>query len=73
MTIELIGAGIVSASVCAPEDMPPEQVTEELNRLYPTGISSRWRLDSAPAFKGGEPNPGPCEQRKQRTHYLFHC
>jgi len=66
--------GIMALSACAPASMEPEDVQAEVNRLEPTGISAPWALDNAPRFKGGEPNPGPCDQEPDcRTHYLFAC
>jgi hypothetical protein len=66
--------GIVACSVCAPTDMPPAMVVAEVNMQEPTGISSDWTLDEAPAFHTGQPNPSPCDKHPEvRTHYLLKC
>jgi hypothetical protein len=65
--------GLAHISVCAPNDMTREQIGEEANAQHPTGIESRWEIDSAPTFTGGQPNPCPCEKEQGRMHYLMVC
>lgn len=70
----IYSTGIVACSVCASNDLSPEQVEEEVNRISPTGISSNWRISEEETFKDGIPNPCPCEQNPEtRKHYLLHC
>lgn len=65
--------GLVYCSVCAPKDMPIEEVTTEVNRQQPTGIASQWHLSEDKTFRDGLPNPTPCEVESSRIHYLFNC
>lgn len=65
--------GLVFCSVCAPKDMPIEQVTKEVNRISPTMIKSDWRLSTDVTFKDGRSNPCVCEVDSARQHYLFNC
>ena len=65
--------GLVSASVCAPADMPVAEVESHVNDELPTGIDSPWRKDDSPTFRGGEPNPCVCEHDSSRLHYLLSC
>lgn len=71
--VQIYSDGLVYCSVCAPKDMPIEEVTTEVNRQQPTGIASQWRLSEDKTFRGGEPNPCPCEADDTRIHYLFDC
>lgn len=73
MSVHVYALGLTACSVCAPGDMPVEQVTELVNQQEPTGISSSWQPDPAPAFRTGQPNPAPCERDPGRMHYLFNC
>lgn len=66
--------GLVACSACAPADMTAEEVVAEVNRVVlPTGIESPWSVSADPAFKGGEPNPGPCDRQEGRRHWLLEC
>lgn len=65
--------GLCHASVCAPKDMPIETVEMQVNADHPTGIDSRWQLDEADHFASGETNPCPCEQDRERQHWLLSC
>jgi hypothetical protein len=68
---EAYSVGLVCASVCT--NMTVEEATAELNRQHPTGIATRWSLSTDKAFRGGEPNPCPCNRHEGRLHYLFNC
>ncbi len=73
MSIDIYSHGIVYCSVCAPSELPIEEVTVHVNRENPTTISTDWALSEDETFSGGEPNPSPCERGLERTHYLFEC
>ena len=73
MTVIVYAEGPMAASVCAPSDMPREKVAQQTNAKSPTGISSPWQFSQDETFKGGQPNPCPCEQDPTRTHYLMEC
>jgi hypothetical protein len=66
-------AGLVAASVCAPKDAPVEDVEAAANAQHPTGIDSGWRKAADATFKGGEPNPCPCNSDPERLHWLLSC
>ena len=72
--VNLYAVGIVSASACAPKDMPLEDVTDEINQRAHPGIGHGWQPSDNPKFSTGEPQPGPCNtDPENRTHYLFNC
>lgn len=65
--------GNVNASVCAPADMSVDEVTAEVNRQHPTGLSYGWKISEETRFRSGEIHPCPCEENPNRIHRLFHC
>jgi len=66
--------GIVACSVCAKKDLSIKEITKQVNALNPTMSSSNWKLSKDKTFKGGEPNPCPCnEYPDNRVYYLFNC
>lgn len=68
---ELYAAGGGCASVCT--TLPDEEATEQLNRVYPTGIRSRWEV-SDDDFADGSTNPCPCDDHPEtHRHILFNC
>lgn len=70
--VEIYANGIVSCSVCADSKMTKEEVSDEVNRMNPTGISSHWAV-AEEDFASGEKNGKECEHDKARKHYLLHC
>ena len=36
--INIYGVGLCYASVCAPKDMPVEEIERQLNEAHPTGV-----------------------------------
>lgn len=70
-----VGWGLVHHIICAPHDMLKDELEATANRLYPTGISSQWKLaDPVPKegiFKGT--NALPCPDCATRLHYLLEC
>lgn len=73
MSVQVYALGLTACSVCAPAEMPVEEVTKLVNKQEPTGIDSPWQPDPAPAFRTGQSNPSPCERDSGRLHYLFNC
>lgn len=72
--VHIYSNGIASCSVCATNDLSIKEITEEVNRISPTGISSKWALADDEFFDGQEKtNPCVCELDDNRKHYLFHC
>lgn len=69
--VEIYSQGLCHASVCVPKDMPREEI---LRHVPPSGTQHGWRIAEAPNFKGGEPNPCPCNDHPDsRLHYLLEC
>lgn len=67
----IYSSGLVYCSVCS--SLTLEETTARLNTEQPTGIASPWALADEP-FKGGEPNPCPCNSNPEtHKHYLFVC
>lgn len=71
--VHIYSWGLVSCSVCAPKDMPIEEVTSQVNIELPTGISSQWSNSEDTHFAQGQTNPCVCESNPDRLHYLFTC
>lgn len=78
--VSVYSSGAGYCSVCAPNDMSIEEITEQVNILNPTGIESKWKLSEDPTFHKKvdyvepAPNPCPCDQQPEtRKHYLFEC
>jgi len=66
--------GLLAASVCAANELTPEEVEKEFNRINPAGTINGWKISDDTHFKGGATNPCPCDQHPDtRTHYLFNC
>lgn len=65
--------GLISCSVCAPEDMSCEEVERITNLSNPSGVAP-WRI-SPEKFRGGAENPHKCEKypEEKRLHYLLNC
>lgn len=68
---EAYSVGLCAASVCT--NLPADEVAAEMNRQHPTGIASKWELSKDPTFRTGQPNPNPCEDRRDCKHYLLCC
>jgi hypothetical protein len=63
--------GLCYCSVCTDiEDLG--ELTARLNEVQPAGTQGGWRKAHKP-FKGGLPNPCPCDEDPSRRHYLFEC
>jgi hypothetical protein len=67
---EAYAVGICAASVCT--SLPVAKAAARLNAECPTGVGP-WRISSED-FKGGQPNPCPCDRAPAtHKHYLFNC
>ena len=80
--VEMYTVGIVHASVCAPKDMPTDEILSQSNILHPvcpagykemTGCEPHGWAISEDGFRTGEPNPCPCNDNPERLHYLLVC
>lgn len=71
MKVVIYANGIVHCSVCAPGDMPVEDVEREVNAINMSGVSP-WKV-SKERFNGGEDNPHTCEKDSGKKHYLMVC
>lgn len=71
--VVIYSTGVCHCSVCAPGDMPIEEIVEQVNDRHPTGIESRWEHSSDSTFHGGAPNPCQCDLDGARMHYLMVC
>lgn len=69
---DVYAIGLCAASVCS--SLPPEEIVTRINNEYPTGIDSKWAMSDDPTFRGGEPNPCPCDSGPEtHKHYLMEC
>lgn len=66
---EVYALGLCYASVCAPKDMPREEVEMRTQWAAPTGIGEGWKVADEP-FSGGEANP---HDRSCGRHWLLVC
>ncbi len=66
--------GMFTASVCAVNDLTPQEVQDEFNRISPSGTENGWVLSEDTHFRQGNTNPCPCDKFPEtRKHYLFNC
>jgi hypothetical protein len=63
--------GIFYASVCAPSDMPGEQVAAEVQSERPAGTRNGWQVSDDETFRTGEPMPCACDKDHRRKHWLL--
>lgn len=69
---EAYAIGIVSASVCS--SLTPEDTLARMNAEHPAGTQHGWALSTDPTFRGGKPNPCPCDVAPEtHKHYLLEC
>ena len=70
---EIYARGLIYMSVCT--NIADEKEIERMANLEnPTGIKSKWRIDSEGKFRTGESNPHPCEKKPEtHYHYLLSC
>lgn len=73
MSVHVYNYGLVCASVCAPKDMPVEEVEHEATAQHPTGLAHGWKKSDDDTFSGGEPNPCECNSDSERRHWLLNC
>lgn len=74
MSVNIYKMGPLTCSVCVPKELTREQVEAEVQRASPAGTERGWMVANDPTFKGGEPNPCPCNQHPgTRMHYLMEC
>jgi hypothetical protein len=72
--VEFYAEGLMAASVCAPRDMPRDEVVRLANLKYPAGTDLGWAISADATFRTGEPNPSPCDGNPEtRLHYLLNC
>lgn len=65
-------SSLLSCSVCAPKDMPIEEVVKAAERSHPCGSAKGWTKSADATFAGGEPNPCPCNVfNEERQHWLL--
>lgn len=66
--------GLCCCSVCAPIKYTAEMVEQEVNKINPTGIDSKWFVSKDKEFNSGQPNPCPCnDPGSGRQHWLMNC
>lgn len=71
--VKIYRIGLCYASVCADSKMSGDEVADEMNKLSPTGISSRWDISEDKEFSDKTPMPSPCHEDQDRTHWLLEC
>jgi hypothetical protein len=73
LPVKIYKIGLCYASVCADSEMSGEEVADEVNKLSPTGISSRWQISDEKEFSDKTPAPSPCNEDNNRIHWLLEC
>lgn len=68
----VVPPGICYLSACVPIGVPDSEIEEAANQKWPTGVGP-WKLSTDKAFRGGEPNPCPCNHSTARVHVLLEC
>lgn len=70
--IEIYSTGMCFLSACVKKGLEKNYITDQINAMSPTGISSSWSI-SEQNFGDGSGNPHQCEKHSDREHYLFVC
>ncbi len=70
-SFEIYSSGLVHCSVCT--DAPREEIETLVNEHNPTGLKHGWHFSDDKTFRGGQPNPAPCETHPNNKHYLMVC
>lgn len=69
---EAYSIGFVAASICT--SLPIEEAMKRMNEENPAGTQHGWMLSEDKTFRGGQPNPCPCDQNPEtHKHYLLNC
>lgn len=71
--IDIYAHGMTHCSVCVPAELSRDEVEKQVNICYPAGGSLRWTVSRDTHFRGGQPNPCPCQSAAGRLHYLMEC
>lgn len=69
--VTIYANGLVNCSVCADNELTPDDVEHLVNKKNLTGIDSKWKI--APKFADGSSSPHACEKDPSRLHYLLTC
>lgn len=70
--IVVYAEGALTCSVCSPFDA--QKTAERFNEINLCGTQKGWVLSDDKFFRGGNPNPCPCDDKPEtRKHYLFDC
>lgn len=64
--VVIIQDRVLGIHVCVPSEWDTEKVNEEVNKAYPSGISSAFRV--AP-----EKGKVQCDDYPDRSHYIMFC
>ena len=67
--LEITRCGLACMQVCVPSTWSNEQITEEANRVNPTGIDSQWQIIT----NGPDPERVQCAKHKNKVHVLMQC
>lgn len=75
MDVEIYSMGLLCCSVCAPAEMPREEVEKHVNEQSPAGTTHGWRISEDEAFSDGTTeNGGIVDCYRGRTrHWLLEC
>lgn len=69
--VHIYAISFLSASVCAPADMPIADVITDVERQRPCGTEKGWTKSEDTHFATGGPNPCPCNATEGRQHWLL--
>jgi hypothetical protein len=75
MDVEIYSMGPLCCSVCAPADMPREEVERAVNQQHPAGTEHCWRVADDKTFSDGTTKNGgivDCHRGHTR-HWLLDC
>jgi len=71
--VMIYASSLLSCSVCAPAEMPIEEVERIVNQDRPAGTERGWRKSTDATFAGGQPMPCPCDVMEGQQHWLLDC
>ena len=75
MDVEIYSMGMLCCSVCAPAEMPREEVEKSVNEQSPAGTEHGWRISEDKTFSDGTTENGgivDCHRGHTR-HWLLDC
>lgn len=69
--VEVYATGWFWVTVCAPADMPVQEVIHRVSILRSSKSPAGWKYFDDDTFKDGKANPCSCNKHQGRQHWLL--